>query len=414
MFISGPVLTTTIPDKQHTLWLHGNPMIVKATHTLAPSQATQQHTSEYAEVSNQSGLPTVKLNPTTAPPEPYATVTLKRNGQQIQQIEETCNKCTGSPSSSEYNAPAREPLNLCDILPPPPDHPYGAYKPPNNMTIRTNPAAMSPQVLRRIPPTPPRWGTLPPPIPNFPQNWMTNQRGRHQNNLDNGHHDMYSENDYESGSVLYEQCCRPHENNFFSQGGEPTEEYYRNVNMEFYDDQNYEPSTPPPPCPDISYNNKLNTNLRLLVNNQMNQQQDSPMNTKRINRNQQNLTNGYNIAQMQTPSPLCNGIIMNGSNCNNMNGMNNLMNGLGNNGCNGMMNGGTCGGRGVGGGGGNSGGGSSDDRNGSGSTPSANSSDESESDNNRWAPRSRRSRSRSKSSDRKYRNNIVGNNGQIR
>lgn len=378
-------------------------MIVKATHTLAPSSNNIQHSSEYAEVTNQSGLPIVKLNTNSAPPEPYATVTLKRNGQQI---EETCNKCSSSPSSSEYNAPTREPLNLCDILPPPPDHPYGAYKPPNNMTIRTNPAAMSPQVLRRIPPTPPRWGTLPPPIPNFPQNWMTNQR-HHQNDLDN-RHDMYSENDYESGSILYEQCCRPQENSYFSHGGEPTEEYYRNVNMEFYDQQNYEPSTPPPPCPDISYNNKMNTNLRLLVNNQMQQQQiqqDSPMNTKRINRNQQqNLTNGYNIAQMQVPS-MCNGIIMNGvGNCNNMNGINNLMNGLCNNGSNNI---------GVASGGGNRSGGSNDDRTGSGSTPSANSSDESESDNNRWAPRSRRSRSRSKSNDRKYRN-VTGNNGQIR
>lgn len=291
--------------------------MIKPTHSLGPPPS-----SEYAEVAH-AGLGigigiTTKINPILAPPEPYATVTLKRGGGGGTQSDDSCVKCSNSPSSSEYNAPVREGINICDMLPPPPDHPYGSYKPPNNMTIRTNPAAMSPQVMRRIPPTPPRWGTLghnlPPPIPNFPQNWT--QQRRMQPELENG---LYSENDYESGSILYEQCCRPENNPYFHRHGEPTEEYYRNVNMEYFEEQaiSYEPSTPPPPCPD-SYS-KMNTNLRLLANNP-----DSPMNTKRPTRSQ-------------------------------------------------------------------------------GSTLSAQSSDESESDN-RWAPRSRRSRSRSKSSDRKFRN----------
>lgn len=349
-------------------------MVVKPTHSLAPPPSSQA--SEYAEVA-QSILPSNKNNPNLAPPEPYATVTLKRNGQQS---DDSCAKCSGSASSSEYNAPTREPLNLCDILPPPPDHPYGAYKPPNNMTIRTNPAAMSPQVLRRIPPTPPRWGTLPPPIPNFPQNWILQSRMQQHNDLNNGR-DMYSENDYESGSILYEQCCRPQEHSYFSHGGEPTEEYYRNVNMEFYDEQNYEPSTPPPPCPDVSYNNKMNTNLRLLVNNQM---QDSPLNTKRINRNQNCLGgNGMN----------CNGGV------GNIVAMNNINITGGGGGGPGGVNGGVIG-NGVG-------------LISNGSLQSAESSEDSDGDSNIWAKSSRRSRSRSKSSDRKYRNGGNGV-GQIR
>lgn len=351
------------------MWIHGNQM-VKPTHSLAPPSQS----SEYAEVT-QMGMP-VKINPNLAPPEPYATVTLKRNGGGAQS-DDSCVKCSASPSSSEYNAPMREPINICDMLPPPPDHPYGSYKPPNNMTIRTNPAAMSPQVLRRIPPTPPRWGTLPPPIPNFPQNWI--QQRRLHSDMDNNQSMLYSENDYESGSVLYEQCCRgpggvngvgvigngDDPNSYFSHGGEPTEEYYRNVNMEFFEDQDYEPSTPPPPCPDT--HNKLNTNLRLLVNNQQN---ISPLNS------QQRITN-----------TLRNQVI-----CQNGIMANNTMGG-------GSLLGGTIGVGGVVGGNNNN-------------SQSAQSSDDSESDNNRWAPRSRRSRSRSKSSDRKYRNN--GINGQIR
>lgn len=298
----GPSLTSSLPDKQHSLWLHGNTLL-KPMHTISPPQIP----SEYAEVT-QTILP--KNIHQAAPPEPYATVTLQRGAQS----DDSCVKCSASPSSSEYNAPVREPLNICDVLPPPPNHPYGSYKPPNNMTIRTNPAAMSPQVSRRIPPTPPRWGNQAPPIPTFPQNWQSTDRQQMPTDVDNNQ-DCYSENDYESGSVLYEQCCRPNDKNFFIRGGEPTEEYYRNINMEFLEEQEFEPSTPPPPCPD-SYNNRINSNLRLLANGQ-----DSPLNNRRPNRSQ-------------------------------------------------------------------------------GSTQSAQSSD-SESDN-RWAPRSRRSRSRSKSGDRKY------------
>lgn len=279
----------------------------------------------------------------SAPPEPYATVTLQRGAQS----DDSCVKCSASPSSSEYNAPVREPVNLCDVLPPPPDHPYGIYKPPNNMTIRTNPVAMSPQIGRRIPPTPPRWGTMPPPIPNFPQNWAperTNQPTCHPAaNMDpRKGQEYYAENDYESGSVLYAQCCRPDESSseYFNRGGEPTEEYYRNINMEFLEDQReFEPSTPPPPCPDpYNTSSRCNPNIRLLTNgancHQMAPQQDnSPMNNRRTLRNQ------------------------------------------------------------------------------SGSNQSTQSSDESESDNRWAAPRARRSRS--KSGDRKYRNNNSNMNNMI-
>lgn len=361
-----PVLTSSLPDKSHTLWLHGNTTI-KPTHTFAAPPIP----SEYAEVT-----PTIIPKPNnTAPPEPYATVTLQRNGG-INNINEancgndgrigrsggmnggnsghsddSCRKCSASPSSSgDYNAPVRMPMNICEMLPPPPDHPYGSYKPPNNMTIRTNPAALSPHVLRRIPPTPPRWGTLPPPIPNFPQNWIPQdrrQQQQQQQQTDNQNH-LYTENEYESGSVLYEQFCRDNEASYFNEGGEPTEEYYRNVNMEFFEDQEFEPSTPPPPCPDSSCG-RINSNLRLLANN----------------------TNGANG---------------NGNNC------------IGN---------------GIGGGGGGGGGGRRCYRNAQSRDTSCerncgggggnNSSDDSESGDNRWVPRQRRSRSRSKSGERKYR-----------
>lgn len=298
----------------------------------------------------------------TSVPEPYATVTLQRGAQsddpcvqhrpyQDQNIlicfdpSQNRSKCF---DTDKDDAPVRESLNICDVLPPPPDHPYESYKSATNMTIRTNPAAqMSPQIKRRLPPptaaaaaAPPfRWGTLPPPIPDFPQNWTPDHRGAC--NKPNSNQDYYAENDYESGSVLYEQCCRPDEQtaNFFNHGGEPTEEYYRNINMEFLEDE-FEPSTPPPPCPD-SYNStasRTNSNLRS-VNS------DSSFANQQHQQQQQN----QQIPADQSP----------------INGRR-------------------------------------PSRNLSGSNRSAQSSDESESDNNRWAPRTRRSRS--KSGDRKLRN----------
>lgn len=282
------VTGTMIPDKQHTLWLHGN-SLVKPTHSLA-------QISEYAELTNhQNGTAKILNN---SHPEPYATVTLQRGGGQTS--DDSCVKCSQSPSSSEYNAPLREPLNLQDMLPPPPDHPYGSYMPINttNMTIRHNPLnpnPISPQVGRRMPPAPPRWvpnnlhansATMhhnhnsmhhPPPIPNFPQNWM--QQQRLNAGLDINPQEVYSENDYESGSVLYEQCYRPENPEFFSRGGEPTEEFYRNVNMEFYGDYYDEehPTSPPGPAPGDYPNN--NSNLRLLGGNQ-----DSPVNSRKQSR----------------------------------------------------------------------------------------------------------------------------------
>lgn len=310
----GPVTGTMIPDKQHTLWLHGN-SLVKPTHSLA-------QISEYAELTNHHNGTAKIMN--NSHPEPYATVTLQRGGQTS---DDSCVKCSASPSSSEYNAPVREPLNLQDMLPPPPDHPYGSYHPiPVNMTIRQNPLnpnPISPQVGRRMPQAPPRWaptiGHNPPPIPNFPQNWMTQQRlnaGLDPHNPQ----EVYSENDYESGSVLYEQCFRPENTEYFSRGGEPTEEFYRNVNMEFYGDYYDEdhPISPPAPAPNDYPNN---SNLRLLGGNQ-----ESPVNSRKQSRS-------------------------------------------------------------------------------TASTQSAQSSDSESDEGGRWAPRTRRSRSRSKSNDRKYRTN---------
>lgn len=343
----GPTLTSTLPDKQHSLWLQSN-TLVKPIHIKShiPPPPPPHISADYAEV-----RPTMMQSQPLGPPEPYATVTLKRNGIGAQS-DDSCVKCAISPSSSEYNAPIREPLNLCDVLPPPPDHPYSSYKPPNNMTIRTNPQAMSPQVMRKVPATPPRWGTMPPPIPTFPQNWSPDRQMMPRDVETN--QECYSENDYECGSVLYEQCfSQCDENGFFSHAGEPTEEYYRHINMEFLDDQDFEPSTPPPPCPDPYQ--RMNANLRLLSNigsdTPSSSSQISPINSRR---------------------PLRGG-----------------------------------GGAGGGGGGGNGGCG----QNGTG-TQSVHSSD-SESDN-RWTPatlsstgsataaRQRRSRSRSKSGDRKY------------
>lgn len=143
--------------------------------------------------------------------------------------------------------------------PPPPDHLYGAYKPSNNMTIRTNPVAMSPQISHRTAGKS-RWPTLPPPVPNFPQKWHQNEQNYH----DSGNREVINqtdeENDYESGSVLYEQCLQNNENaqqarNYFNYG-EPTEEYYRNINMEFLDENDFETTSPPEPCPDTLPKNR--------------------------------------------------------------------------------------------------------------------------------------------------------------
>ncbi|XP_058065416.1 protein sax-3-like [Anopheles bellator] len=312
----GPSVTTIIPDKQHTLWLHGNTLVKGPSHSLDPPS-----TSEYAELTNNT-MPSVQqqqqqvggklmmMGPGNLPPEPYATVTLQRGGMMTlgglggpppppppvggmggpTLSEESCLKCSNgnSPaSSSEYNAPMREPINISDVLPPPPDHPYGTYRPPNNMTIRTNPAALSPQMVRKGCPGGPgpqqqqsRWDTLPPPIPSFPQNWIRPHQHPHAHPHPHHHHhpDMYNnvngttENDYESGSVLYEQCYRTGPPSggssagagsgitdpmliggnieFFSRAGEPTEEFYRNVNQEFSDDMGFEPASPPAPCPE--------------------------------------------------------------------------------------------------------------------------------------------------------------------
>lgn len=136
------------------------------------------------------------------------------------------------------------------------------------MTIRTNPVAMSPQICRRDRQAggQSRWPTLPPPVPHFPQNWQ--QLQQHQQVQLQQHHQQSSideqnykrnhrntspeieeENDYESGSVLYEECDPSLGKNFFNYGGEPTEEYYRNINLEFLD-ENELAMTPPDPCPD--------------------------------------------------------------------------------------------------------------------------------------------------------------------
>lgn len=260
------MLTATLPDKQQTLWLHGNTLL-KPMHSVIPPNPN--HTSsEYAEVTQI--MPILKTGLVSAPPEPYATVTLQRGvGGGGAQSDDSCVKCSASPSSSEYNAPVREPLNICDVLPPPPDHPpSGYYKPPNmaSMTIRTNPVAMSPQICRRqggggggVTVVGQRWPTLPPPVPRFPQNWQDISNAsvtaadtsfkRNQRTAEIEE----EENDYESGSVLYEECEQA--KNFFNYGGEPTEEYYRNINMEYLDEIN-EVEPPPDPCPDTLPKNR--------------------------------------------------------------------------------------------------------------------------------------------------------------
>lgn len=261
------------------MWLHGN-TIMKPMHSIAPSSI--QLNSEYAEVTPTT-MP--KIINDSGPPEPYATVTLQHGAQS----DDSCVKCSSSPMSSEYNAPIREPLNICDVLPPPPDHPYTSFKTPTNMTIRMNPVPMSPQMNhRRISPASQRWNTMgSPTMPNYSPNWPTTANS--QSNvvlMSNSDHDYYAENEYESGSVLYEQCCRNDQNqhrqptqqssNYFYNGGEPTEEYYRNINMEYLSEQEFEPSTPPPPCPD-SYKSsiKRTESLRDPHVNNFNQSQQS-------------------------------------------------------------------------------------------------------------------------------------------
>lgn len=62
----GPILSAALPDKQHTLWLHGN-TILKPLHSVAAPNANLN--SEYAEVTQ-----IVRNTNISAPPEPYATV----------------------------------------------------------------------------------------------------------------------------------------------------------------------------------------------------------------------------------------------------------------------------------------------------------------------------------------------------
>lgn len=66
-FFAGPILTATLPDKQHSLWLHGNTLL-KPMHSVTAPNANLA--SEYAEVAQI--MP--KMIPMSAPPEPYATV----------------------------------------------------------------------------------------------------------------------------------------------------------------------------------------------------------------------------------------------------------------------------------------------------------------------------------------------------
>lgn len=173
-------------------------------------------------------------------------VTLKCGSQS----DDSCMKRSSTPSSVEYNV--REPINICDVLPPPPDHPY--YKTHNtvSMTIRTNP--MSPQMCHRQTTNQQRWPTLASPIPHFSQNWQDKNDESLKCNR-NISPDIEEENDYESGSVLYEECDQNLGKNFFNYGGEPTEEYYRNINMECLNSE-IELEPPPDPCPDTLPRNR--------------------------------------------------------------------------------------------------------------------------------------------------------------
>lgn len=60
------MLTASLPDKQHTLWLHGNTLL-KPMHSVAAPNVNLA--SEYAEVTQI--MPKTNMS---APPEPYATV----------------------------------------------------------------------------------------------------------------------------------------------------------------------------------------------------------------------------------------------------------------------------------------------------------------------------------------------------
>lgn len=220
----------------------------------------------------------------------------------------------------------------------------------SSMTIRTNPVAMSPQICRRQA-AQSRWPTLPPPVPHFPQNWQQQQQHQPPQSNDKNYKrtrntspEIEEENDYESGSVLYEECDQNMGKNFFNYGGEPTEEYYRNINMEFLDENEMEP--PPDPCPDTMPKNRgtkhsgsgysgqswLNKSHNPSISNESSASYDDDRHKPR---NDQSPVNSRRSARNQS-----------------------------------------CG--------------------------SNQSSDESESDNNRWPSRLRRSRSKSK--DRKYRN----------
>lgn len=61
------MLTTSFPDKQHTLWLHGNTLLHPINSVTTPN--INNASSDYAEVSQI--MPTSNI---TAPPEAYATV----------------------------------------------------------------------------------------------------------------------------------------------------------------------------------------------------------------------------------------------------------------------------------------------------------------------------------------------------
>ncbi|XP_037909107.1 roundabout homolog 1-like [Hermetia illucens] len=238
----GPALVSSLPDKSHTLWMQGN-VGIKPTQLFAPSLMQSDNNGP-----NMQTLPPKPPIRQPSPPEPYATVTLQRR---THSDGNSFFKNTASPSSSDYNDSMRIPPNLCDVPPPPPpvDHCYESYKPPNNMTIRTNPAALSPQIMRRTPPSPPSWRNLAPPIPTLPQNWIR----EHQRALPGpGAVDSYGlyapENDYETDSVLYEEFCGAanKEASYFNEGGEPTEEYYRNVNknLEYLESHHFDSPIP--------------------------------------------------------------------------------------------------------------------------------------------------------------------------
>lgn len=309
-------LSSSQINKEQTIWVKNSSTVVKQTYTcvVPPPPPTVLSSSEYAEVSS---IKITKINNGLSQLEPYATVTLPENDcrstlkecandklnlkisnnecyQTNQTSDDSYQKCDISPSSSGYNAP----IDLCDVLPPPPSYPDAHFFPINksnyNMTIRTNPTALSPRSVRRqILHLESNWRNpeLPPPIPNFPHNWIQERQdnfervnpcwySQYQFNSNTNHsngslvpNQFYSqrskaggdENEYESGSVLYEQLLRDKESFFFSEVGEPTEKYYRNVNMEFYDEKDFESSTPPPPCPSDRYSRK---NINFIIASQ--------------------------------------------------------------------------------------------------------------------------------------------------